>query len=153
MGSHPGQSENTSEAISNLGFTPMIKVDEPWTVEKVVKELPGDAPAEGSSSPLAFFHILERLKTTKREGWRRFGIERGESIADHMYRMSLISMFAPPALAPKLDLPKCMKMCLIHDMAELLVGDLGGAEDDGERLGDEARVEVRDLGGGFASHD
>lgn len=54
----------------------MIKVDEPWTVEKVVKELPTEAPAEGSSSPLAFFHMLERLKTTKREGWRRFGIER-----------------------------------------------------------------------------
>lgn len=56
----------------------MIKVDEPWTVDKVVKEIPGDAPVEGSSSPLAFFHILERLKTTKREGWRRFGIERYE---------------------------------------------------------------------------
>ncbi len=56
----------------------MIKVDEPWTVDKVVKEMPGDAPVEGSSSPLAFFHILERLKTTKREGWRRFGIERYE---------------------------------------------------------------------------
>lgn len=41
-----------------------------------------------------------------------------------MYRMSLISMFAPPSLAPKLDMPKCMKMCLIHDMAELLVGDI-----------------------------
>jgi putative hydrolases of HD superfamily len=41
-----------------------------------------------------------------------------------MYRMSLISMFAPPSLAPRLDLPKCMKMCLIHDMAELLVGDI-----------------------------
>ncbi|KAJ2969123.1 hypothetical protein NQ176_g8837 [Zarea fungicola] len=76
MGSQPAQSEKTTEEIANLGFTPMIKVDEPWTVEKVIKELPGDAPVEGSNSPLAFFHILERLKTTKREGWRRFGIER-----------------------------------------------------------------------------
>jgi putative hydrolase of HD superfamily len=48
----------------------------------------------------------------------------GESIADHMYRMSIISMFAPPELASRLDLNKCMKMCLIHDMAELLVGDI-----------------------------
>lgn len=38
--------------------------------------------------------------------------------------MSLISMFAPPTLRPRLDLPKCIKMCLIHDMAELLVGDI-----------------------------
>lgn len=41
-----------------------------------------------------------------------------------MYRMSLITMFAPPALAKKLDLAKCMRMALIHDMAELLVGDI-----------------------------
>lgn len=41
-----------------------------------------------------------------------------------MYRMSLISMFAPPSLAARLDMPKCMKMCLVHDMAELLVGDI-----------------------------
>ncbi|EXM04825.1 HD domain-containing protein [Fusarium oxysporum II5] len=129
MGSQP-EKENErvdlrpEEVIGDLGFTPMIKVADPWTVDKVVKEIPGGAPTEESSSPLPFFHMLERLKTTKREGWRRFGISRGESIADHMYRMSLISMFAPPSLAPKLDLPKCMKMCLIHDMAELLVGDI-----------------------------
>lgn len=41
-----------------------------------------------------------------------------------MYRMSLMSMLAPPTLAPRLDLHKCMKMCLIHDMAESLVGDI-----------------------------
>jgi putative hydrolase of HD superfamily len=41
-----------------------------------------------------------------------------------MYRMSLISMLAPPSLASRLDLHKCMKMCLIHDMAESLVGDI-----------------------------
>ncbi|KAI1051539.1 hypothetical protein LB506_003155 [Fusarium annulatum] len=129
MGSQP-EKENgrvdlrPEEVIGDLGFTPMVKVADPWTVDKVVKEIPGGAPTEDSSSPLPFFHMLERLKTTKREGWRRFGISRGESIADHMYRMSLISMFAPPSLAPKLDLPKCMKMCLIHDMAELLVGDI-----------------------------
>lgn len=131
MGSQPEQTKQNgpvdlrpAEVAADLGYTPVIQVSEPWTVDKVVAKIPGDAPVEGSESPLAFFHLLERLKTTKREGWRRFGIERGESIADHMYRMSTISMFAPPSLAPKLDLAKCMKMCLIHDMAELLVGDI-----------------------------
>ncbi|KAK4188292.1 HD domain-containing protein 2 [Podospora australis] len=60
----------------------------------------------------------------KREGWKRFGINRGESISDHMYRMSMMSMLAPPALAAELDMAKCMKMCLIHDMAESIVGDI-----------------------------
>ncbi len=41
-----------------------------------------------------------------------------------MYRMSLITMLAPPSLAARLDLPRCMKMCLVHDMAESLVGDI-----------------------------
>lgn len=104
-------------------FTP--KVTGPWTPSKVLATIPTGAPLEGTTSPVPYFHLLERLKTTKREGWRRFGIARGESIADHMYRMALISMWAPPALRARgLDMHKCMKMCLIHDMAESLVGDI-----------------------------
>jgi putative hydrolase of HD superfamily len=45
-----------------------------WTVEAVVAKIPGGPPATDSESPVPFFHMLERLKTTKREGWRRFGI-------------------------------------------------------------------------------
>ncbi len=41
-----------------------------------------------------------------------------------MYRMSLMSMLCPPSLLPRIDLGKCMRMCLIHDMAEALVGDI-----------------------------
>lgn len=68
--------------------------------------------------------MLERLKTTKREGWRRSGIPHGESISDHMYRMSLITMFPPPSLSSKINIPHCTKMALVHDMAKALVGDI-----------------------------
>lgn len=83
-----------------------------------------EKPIPNSSSPVPFFHILERLKTTKREGWRRFGISHGESISDHMYRMAIITLLCPPALASRLDLAKCTRMALVHDMAEALVGDI-----------------------------
>lgn len=71
---------------------------------------------------MAFLHIIERLKTTPREGWRRFDIINGESIADHMYRMSLITMLCPATHNIKRD--HCVKMALIHDLAEALVGDI-----------------------------
>ena len=41
-----------------------------------------------------------------------------------MYRMSLMSLFPPPSLASRLNIPHCMKMALIHDLAESLVGDI-----------------------------
>ncbi|KAL4910173.1 hypothetical protein BDW74DRAFT_144572 [Aspergillus multicolor] len=94
-----------------------------WTPQSVLSTLPY-RPEENSTSPVPFFHLLERLKTTKREGWRRFDINHGESISDHMYRMSMMTMLAPPSLAARLDLSRCMKMALVHDMAESLVGDI-----------------------------
>jgi putative hydrolases of HD superfamily len=38
--------------------------------------------------------------------------------------MAMITFAAPPTIKSKLDMAKCMKMCLIHDMAESLVGDI-----------------------------
>ncbi|PGH29340.1 hypothetical protein GX50_07905 [[Emmonsia] crescens] len=98
-----------------------------WTAQSVIATLP-HPPLENTSTPVPFFHLLERLKTTKREGWRRFGIAHGESISDHMYRMSIMTMFAPPALAARLNIPRCTKMALIHDMAESIVGDITPAD-------------------------
>lgn len=79
---------------------------------------------ESTTSPVPFFHLLERLKTTRRAGWQRFGISNCESISDHMYRMSIITMMAPSSLSSKLDILRCCRMALIHDMAEALVGDI-----------------------------
>jgi putative hydrolase of HD superfamily len=41
-----------------------------------------------------------------------------------MYRMAMMTMCAPPSITSRLDMNKCMKMCLIHDVAESLVGDI-----------------------------
>lgn len=45
-----------------------------WTVEEVIAKLLEGTPVPDSPSPVSFFQMLERLKTTKREGWRRAGI-------------------------------------------------------------------------------
>lgn len=111
------------EAAKTMPHTSLLPKPSPWSVQAVLTDLP-DAPESGSASPIQFFHYLQRLKIEKREGWRRFGISHGESIADHMYRMSIITMLAPPALSSQLDMARCTRMALIHDMAEGLVGDL-----------------------------
>ncbi|KAI9795031.1 MAG: hypothetical protein M1816_000051 [Peltula sp. TS41687] len=113
---------------------------EPWSVESVLSTLPTPTPQSHSTSPVPFFHLLERLKTTKREGWRRFGIHDGESISDHMYRMSILTMLAPPSLSCRLNVAHCTKMALVHDMAESLVGDITPV--DGVRKEEKSRREA-----------
>jgi putative hydrolase of HD superfamily len=49
-------------------------VAEPWTLDKALAVSSVGKPAEDSTSPVPFFHVLERLKTTKRAGWMRFGV-------------------------------------------------------------------------------
>lgn len=55
-----------------------------------------------------FLRILHNLKATKRTGWVRKGVEGPESIADHMYRMSVMAMIAPDD-AGGLDRDRCIK--------------------------------------------
>ncbi|KAK1656974.1 HD domain-containing protein [Colletotrichum godetiae] len=88
-----------------------------WTVQRA---RPVDELQLALDSVLGYFHLLGKLKTTKREGWRRHGIDHGESIADHCHRMAMMAMLAPQ----NLDLQKCLNMSLIHDVAESIVGDI-----------------------------
>lgn len=74
---------------------------------------------------LAFIQIVRLLKTQKRTGWIDRGIpsEKTESIADHMYRMSIISLIIPNS-ENKISIDKCVKIAAVHDIAESLVGDI-----------------------------
>lgn len=58
---------------------------------------------------------MEKLKTTPRKGWINVGVQHPESIADHMYRMSVITMLCTDET---LDKGKMQKIALVHDMAE-----------------------------------
>ncbi|KAL8710619.1 MAG: hypothetical protein Q9220_004843 [cf. Caloplaca sp. 1 TL-2023] len=113
-------SDNPSDSPSETSTDP----SSPWTVEKALSTLPSPPPTSPPTSPIPFLHILERLKTTPREGWRRFGIPQSESIADHMYRMSILTLLCPHPLRTRLNIPRCTLLALVHDMAESLVGDL-----------------------------
>ncbi|XP_014509343.1 HD domain-containing protein 2 homolog [Vigna radiata var. radiata] len=78
--------------------------------------------APTASSVINFLSLCQNLKTTKRTGWLRKGVKNPESIADHMYRMSLMALIAPDV--PGFDRNKCIKLAIVHDMAEAIVGDI-----------------------------
>ncbi|RPD64450.1 HD domain-containing protein [Lentinus tigrinus ALCF2SS1-7] len=78
-----------------------------------------------SMDRLAFFHILERLKTQKRTGWVDHKVPEPESISDHMYRMAILAMCTSDTT---LDISKCVMMALVHDLAEAQVGDIAPRE-------------------------
>lgn len=71
---------------------------------------------------IEFANILENLKKIKRTGWVEREIKNPESVADHSFRVAVLAM----VLGDKLDVDKnkLIKMALVHDWAESLVGDI-----------------------------
>lgn len=69
-----------------------------------------------------FTKTIGKLKKVKRTGWLVAGIKNPESVAEHSFRLAVLCMI----LAKKfnLDTEKLVKMALIHDLAESVVGDL-----------------------------
>ena len=72
-----------------------------------------------------FNNLLEyifRLKNIKRTGWvSKAKILRAESVADHSYSLTALSMIFSDLLG--LDTEKVVKMSSRHDLAESLIGD------------------------------
>ena len=80
------------------------------------------AAASSAAAAIDFLTLTRTLKTTKRTGWIMRGVQNPESIADHMYRMSLMAMIS--SFSTSLDTDRCIKLALIHDLAESKVGDI-----------------------------
>ena len=73
-------------------------------------------------APLDFLANASRLKHLPRTGWVRVGVPTVEPVAGHMYRLALLTMLVPPE--PGIDRDKAVRMALVHDLAECIVGDI-----------------------------
>ena len=78
----------------------------------------GAVPA---ANALEFLRIVGKLKRTKRSGWVHRGVEEPESVADHSYRMAMCSFLCQGG---GYDTTRVLKIAVVHDLAESLVGDL-----------------------------
>ena len=68
-----------------------------------------------------FLAQISQLKITKRTGWVNSEIPNPESISDHMYRMAIIAMLIKDK---EIDKDRLLKIALVHDIAEAIVGDI-----------------------------
>ena len=66
--------------------------------------------------------VAQKLKRVKRTGWVLENIPLPESVADHSFGTAFMAMILAKEL--NLDQLKVMKMALIHDLAEAIVGDI-----------------------------
>ncbi len=74
----------------------------------------------------------------KRTGWIDHEVRLPESVADHMYRMSMLCFALTDS---SLNRDRLMKVCLCHDLAEALVGDITPTEISGVSKEEKRRLE------------
>ena len=61
------------------------------------------------------------LKKVRRSGWVLRGIPDAESVSDHSYRMAVMALLCAPE---GIDAAHAVSLCLVHDLAEAIVGDI-----------------------------
>lgn len=77
---------------------------------------------------IAFYMKYNQLKNLYRQGWLkvRIGLEhkdKCESVADHSFSMALLGLTIIEKYKLDYDICKVLKMCIIHELGEVYVGD------------------------------
>lgn len=79
-------------------------------------------------SIISFYMQYNHLKNIYRQGWLkvRIGLEhkdKCESVADHSFSMALLALAIIEKYKLHYDILKCIKMCIVHELGEVYVGD------------------------------
>ncbi len=78
-----------------------------------------------NSQFVEFQQKIAVLKQLRRTGWCKRHVPKAETVAAHSWRMALMAMQQEAALKPlQVDMPTIIEMCLLHDVAEAVVGDI-----------------------------
>jgi len=72
---------------------------------------------------LNFFHTSANLKKIPRQGWiDKLSVNHPESVADHVFSMAIMGMIFSDL--ENQDTEKILKINLLHDLAESIMGDM-----------------------------
>ena len=70
---------------------------------------------------LKFLIEANKLKTVPRTGWVLMEVKNPESIADHIFRVTVATWLM--AEKANLDVKRAIKIALFHDLCEVYAGD------------------------------
>jgi putative hydrolase of HD superfamily len=66
---------------------------------------------------------LEILDRVPRSGWMLRGVQDGESVSEHSWHVVTLVWALGPAV-PGIDLLRALELAIVHDLAEVRIGDL-----------------------------
>jgi putative hydrolase of HD superfamily len=69
-----------------------------------------------------FWQYASELKREQRKGWQKRVEGRVESVADHSFAVALLALYEGERRG--YDLERILKLALIHDLEEAIIGDL-----------------------------
>ena len=75
----------------------------------------------------SFFKQAGKLRHLKRTGWIKNGISTSKSVADHTFRIALLTLtlgFLKQLRGQVINLEKALSLSLLHDLPESSMGDL-----------------------------
>lgn len=69
-----------------------------------------------------FYRQINKLKQVVRRGWELREVPAPESVADHSFGVALLTLIFAPRLG--LDVEKALMIALLHEVGEIVVGDI-----------------------------
>jgi putative hydrolase of HD superfamily len=76
-----------------------------------------------ASTIVSLHSRLLTLKMLPRTGWLQRGVANGESVAEHTFGVAALALLVGDQV-PDIDRGRLLAIALLHDMAEVLIGDL-----------------------------
>ena len=80
---------------------------------------------------IKFYNMATSLKNVLRTGWLQWHVksERIESVAEHIYGTMILAIAIESEFDSDIDLNKVLKMLLIHELEEIIIGDITPYQD------------------------
>ena len=96
---------------------------------------------------IEYYRLCNRLKNLIRTGWKDWNVQRNriESVAEHIYSTQMLAIAMYSEYDYDIDLNKVLYMLAIHELEEIIIGDLtlfDISKEDKNKKGHEAVLEV-----------